>query len=152
MNRNIIKCNIFVEFFIVLYILIKVWDNKQSYFRFSDTEQYPFSISSYSKYDWSENNFGGQSNSTFVLKIWPEISCFFFEEQHSSFQFLTHQACQLSRSQRKTHAIAPPKLDHLSEKCWKAWDFCPIFTSLIYVIIEPKIAPFTISHNCLTLR
>ena len=29
-----------------------------------------------------------------------------------------------------------------------AWDFCPLFTSLIYVIIEPKIAAFTISHNC----
>ena len=41
MNINIIKYNIFVEFFIVLYIV-----------KFSDTEQY----------DWSENNFGGKSN------------------------------------------------------------------------------------------
>ena len=34
------------------------------------------------------------------------------------------QACQLSRSQSETHAIAPPKLDHLSENCLR---FLPHF-------------------------
>ena len=46
------------------------------------------------------------------------------------------------------------QLPHQNWTIWvrNAWDFCPIFTSLIYVIIEPKIAPFPISRNCPTLR
>ena len=53
-------------------------------------------------------------------------------------------------SVRINHAIAPPKLDHLSEKCLR---FLPHFhQSHICYIIEPKIAPFPISRNCPTLR
>ena len=49
------------------------------------------------------------------------------------------------------------RLTQLPNQNWtiwvrNAWDFCPNFTSLIYVIIEPKIAPFPISSNCPTLR
>ena len=46
------------------------------------------------------------------------------------------------------------QLPHQNWTIWvrNAWDFCPIFTSHIYVIIEPKIAPSPISSNCLTLR
>ena len=46
------------------------------------------------------------------------------------------------------------QLPHQNRSIWvrNAWDFSPIFTSIIYVIIEPEIAPYTISHNCPTLR
>ena len=46
------------------------------------------------------------------------------------------------------------QLPHQKWTIWvrNAWDFCPIFTSLIYVIIEPKIAPFPISSNCPSMR
>ena len=32
-------------------------------------------------------------------------------------------------------------------KVRNAGDFCPFFTSAVYVIIEPKIAPFQISNS-----
>ena len=46
------------------------------------------------------------------------------------------------------------QLPHQNWTIWmrNAWDFCPISTNLINVIIEPKIAPYIISHNCPTLR
>ena len=42
----------------------------------------------------------------------------------------------------ESHSIAQPKLDHLSEKCWR---LLPFFTSIMYVI---KTAPFQTSLIC----
>ena len=50
--------------------------------------------------------------------------------------------------------VRPTQLPLQNLTIWvrTAWDFCPIFNSLLYVIIERKIAPSPISRNCPTLR
>ena len=91
----------------------------------------------------------GKTGGYFLLLIWD--STLQYIPRSKGLLFLT--PCSRPANSQDLR-VRLTRLPHQNWTIWvrNAWDFCPIFTSLIYVIIEPKIAPFTISRNCPTLR